>query len=126
MGSMRERQRSRWSGNQGLTVAALCAGLFLGGPAVAVDFLRGDANSDGVVSLADSEYLLRYMFRGGDAPACLRSGDVKADNGIDITDAYAIAIYLFRDGPPPPSPFPAPGPDDGAGLPCEAYGGGSP
>ena len=44
------------------------------------DFLRGDANDDRVVSVADSHFLFSFLFRSGDPAACLKALDAN-DNG---------------------------------------------
>ncbi|MGH9363489.1 MAG: hypothetical protein ACRD2T_16385, partial [Thermoanaerobaculia bacterium] len=49
--------------------AVAILGLFLGaaGPSKALDFLRGDANGDGAVTLADAHKVLAFLFRDGEA-----------------------------------------------------------
>lgn len=44
--------------------------LFAGAPVAAVDFLRGDANEDARVSIADAHFIFSFLFRGGSPPAC--------------------------------------------------------
>jgi len=96
------------------------------GSAGAVDFLRADVNSDGVVSLADSHYLFLSEFRGGAAPPCESAANANQDSKVNIADSIWILNYLFRSGPAPGDPFPSVGPGpEWEGLACESYGGGS-
>ena len=71
-------------------------------------FLRGDADSNGVVSpLLDSLSLLNWAFNGGAAPDCEDAAD--ADDGGTIsalTDSLALLQWGFGDQPPPPPPGP--------------------
>jgi hypothetical protein len=69
-------------------------------------FLRGDANHDGSVSLADTLYILEYLFEGGPILPCLASGDVENNDSVTISDSLYILAYLFEGGPAPASPFP--------------------
>jgi hypothetical protein len=100
----------------------LLAGARLG----AADFIRGDANGDGKVSLADAEYLDDYLFKGGCAPACVNSGDANDDGKISINDTVLLANYLVSGESPPAAPFPSAGadPTPDAELTCDSYGGG--
>jgi hypothetical protein len=94
---------------------------------LAVDFLRGDANSDGVLSLADAYFIYSHVFRDHAAPECREAGNANGDRKIDVADAIWIVNYLFRNGPASPEPFPLAGPGTELdALPCAAYGNGSP
>lgn len=125
---------------------AVCVGLvgIATVPAPGVDFIRGDANGDGKVSLADALFIYRYLFDRGPAPECLSAADANNSTGsegdtgdwsIDVADIAAIHSHLIR-GYVFPEPFPEPGPDptpdpvlDIVGMPprapCEVYGNGS-
>ncbi len=108
----------------GTTLVAL---LVLGGPASAQEFLRGDANSDRSVSIADADYVLKWLFLGHDAPDCLRSADADASSTVDLTDAIQVLNHLVLGGPTPCAPFPEPGVDDtNDALDCESWGDGTP
>jgi hypothetical protein len=72
---------------------------------------RGDANSDGLVDLGDSVWLLSWLFLGGPPPPCLKAGDTNDDGRLALDDALGLLMYRFQGGPPPASPFPACGPD---------------
>jgi hypothetical protein len=91
------------------------------------DFVRGDSNSDGQVSIADVFADLSYLFRGSPEPECLAAGDFDDDGDIEITDAAYAVVYLLQGGAPPPPPFPSAGPEltpDALG--CASYGHGAP
>ncbi len=64
--------------------------------------IRGDANCDGKIDIADIIYLINYLFIGGPPPLLLVQGDANADEIIDIGDVVYLINYLFIDGPPPP------------------------
>ncbi len=74
-------------------------------------FVRGDANSDGEVNIADAIAILGYLFLGNPAMACLDALDVADTGGIDIGGAVRILSYLFAQGQPPRPPFPGAGHD---------------
>ena len=79
---------------------------FIGPP-----FLRGDSNHDGAVSIADSIYLLGYLFNSGARPYCPDEADVNDDGALNIGDAIGILSYLFGGTSPPAFPFPSYGLD---------------
>ena len=92
-------------------------------------FVRGDANADGNVDIADPILGLNYSFLGGPAPTCLRAADSNGDgDAAGISDAVFTLTFSFLGGPPPPAPFPECGTaaDDGpscdAFLPCDEPG----
>lgn len=64
-------------------------------------YLRGDANSDGNVSLSDIVYLISYLFKFGSAPAPIQSGDANCDGKVSLSDIVYLIAYLFKQGPPP-------------------------
>lgn len=77
----------------------------------AADFIRGDANADGRLSIADFRLLVNRLFTAGPLPPCLDATDVDDDGKSDIADAVLVLEALFtRDGMIP-APFPAVGPD---------------
>ena len=83
-------------------------------------FVRGDANHDRELNIADASYLLNYLFREGEEPQCFDAADVNDDGGVDISDTTKLLFVLF-DGEKMPAPFPGEGidstPDD---LGCDA------
>jgi hypothetical protein len=70
------------------------------------DFVRGDANFDGVLDISDAVKLLHSQFTDGATLRCDDAGDANDDGEIDISDPIHILGYLFGEGPPPPDPFP--------------------
>ena len=93
--------------NQPVWVTELTEGGILAGP----QFLRGDVNMDWRYDLSDPISGLKYVFRGGYDPPCLRAADVNDDEKIDMSDSVYSLTYLFTGGFPPPEPFEAVGPD---------------
>jgi hypothetical protein len=65
------------------------------------DYIRGDANGDGVIDMADVIYLINYLFIGGPAPNPSWVGDANCDGKVDLADAVYIINYLLIGGPPP-------------------------
>ncbi len=64
-------------------------------------FVRGDANADGLVNIADAVYLINYLFVGGPPPLPLDAGDANSDGMLNIADVIYLVNYLFLGGPPP-------------------------
>jgi len=58
-------------------------------------FLRGDANADGVLSIADVTALLRFVFSLDGPPPCLDAADATDDGRLDIADAVWILRQLW-------------------------------
>jgi hypothetical protein len=87
----------------------------------AARFLRGDADADGALGLADAVALLERLFRGGPAPSCEKAADANDDGGVDMADPVSLLEHLFRGGPAPPPPHGGCGLDPSAdSLGCEA------
>ncbi|MFA6908299.1 MAG: CehA/McbA family metallohydrolase [Patescibacteria group bacterium] len=63
-----------------------------------LDVVCGDANGDGLISIADPVNLINYIFAGGPAPV---SGDPDHSGRIDIGDAVYLINYIFASGPAP-------------------------
>ncbi len=75
-------------------------------------FIRGDANDNGDITIADPIYLLSYLFAKGPEPPCMDAADSNDSGDLDLADAVRTLMYLFKDGTiPPPSPPGPPGPD---------------
>ncbi len=68
---------------------------------VGLSFVRGDANADGKVLLADIVYLVSYLFKQGPAPAQLSSADANFDGKANLADIVFLVSYLFKSGPSP-------------------------
>jgi len=65
------------------------------------EYIRGDANGDGVIDIADVVYLINYLFIDGPAPDPLWVGDANCDDVVNIADVVYLINYLFTGGPPP-------------------------
>jgi len=90
--------------------------------AVTTPFVRGDANADGAVNIADPIFCLMYQFAAGPPPGCIKAADVNDNGQTDIADPIFALNYLFASGPEPPPPFAACGADPTSdGLPCDVY-----
>jgi hypothetical protein len=81
------------------------------GPRPTWTFVRGDANADGTVNIADPIFILGYLFLGGEAPACDDAADSDDGGRIEITDAVRILNHLFLGTAAIPAPYPAEGDD---------------
>lgn len=96
---------------------------FTVGEVASVEFVRGDANTDGSVDISDAIYLLRHLFHGTPVTLnCPASADTDHNARLDLTDAVALVTYLFQGGKRPDAPFPSCGADPQPGsLPCDAF-----
>jgi hypothetical protein len=85
------------------------------------EFIRGDANNDGLVDDADATLIMEYALTGAPKPACMDAADAD-DNGIvDLSDATFL-LHYFNGGPTIPEPFPDCGPDPtNDTLTCDQY-----
>ncbi|MFN0057890.1 MAG: hypothetical protein ACKVX7_05470 [Planctomycetota bacterium] len=73
-------------------------------------FIRGDANNDAVLNIADPVSILLALFPSGGAgtgpiPTCIDACDANDDGDLDIADPVAVLNYLFASGPLLPEPF---------------------
>src|SRR2546427_695764 len=94
------------------TITSLAAALvMLGSRLNAADFIRGDANGDGKVSISDSKFLLNFLFRPGSEAGCLSALDTNGDRLIDISDAVTLLNAAYLGGPALLPPYPSPGPE---------------
>jgi hypothetical protein len=90
-----------------------------GGAGGEQEFVRGDADRDGRVTLMDPFFLLDALFAGIGEIRCGDAADVNDDGTLGISDATLLLEWIFGEGRPPPPPFPAPGRDptpDGLGC----------
>lgn len=76
-----------------------------------VTFLRGDANRNSGVDLADAIFTLAFLFSGGSVPSCPDAADVNDDGQINVADAISLLSYLFSGAQTPRFPFPSAGLD---------------
>ena len=89
--------------------------------AVDGEFVRGDANSEGVIDVSDAVTVIRHLFAGRTL-SCHDAADVNDDGEIDIADGVAALGFLIGTADPHPAPFPGCGTDDTEdGLTCEIY-----
>ncbi|MGQ9592721.1 MAG: hypothetical protein ACUVYA_20785, partial [Planctomycetota bacterium] len=73
-------------------------------------FLRGDADSNGKLTIGDPVKIIYSMFR--EEPIFCRDAlDADDDGEISVNDAISVIGYLFRHWAPPPAPFPEAGTD---------------
>jgi hypothetical protein len=86
-----------------------------GGVVAPGKFIRGDANDDRRVDIADGIWIILFLFYGGERKPCMAAADANDDGRRDIADALYIINYqlqpdaALRGGPlapPPPAPFP--------------------
>ncbi|MFN0058523.1 MAG: hypothetical protein ACKVX7_08705 [Planctomycetota bacterium] len=68
-------------------------------------FLRGDANSDSLMNIADVLFLLGTLFGGGPASTCVDAADANDDGTINIGDPLSVLNTLFLGTGPLPPPF---------------------
>ena len=61
---------------------------------------KGDANGDGLVTVADVFLLINFLFAAGPAPAGC-SGDANGDLEVTVADVFHLINFLFAAGPPP-------------------------
>ena len=76
------------------------------------DFLRGDVNSDGGVSISDVIMLRRALFDTGERIGCEDAADASDDESVDIVDIVIVMRDLFLTSGWTsliPAPFPDPG-----------------
>jgi hypothetical protein len=71
------------------------------------EFVRADANADGLINITDGIYVLNYLFLGGPTPTCLEAANSNGDALLNITDGIYVLNFLFLGGPEPPAPYPA-------------------
>jgi len=84
-------------------------------------FVRGEANGDGKVDVADAVAILGHLF-GGKNLECRSAADANDDGRLDIADAVSLLGYLFAAGEPPSEPFPSCGTDPTTDdLDCSEY-----
>lgn len=85
------------------------------------DFVRGDANGDGAINIADPVFNLAYQFQAGPAP-CVDALDTNDDGEVSVADPVYNLAYQFQFAPMPPVPFPTCGEDPTSDLlDCESF-----
>jgi streptogramin lyase len=69
-------------------------------------YVRGRANFDSRVDIADAIFTLLWIFFGETEPPCLDAADFNGDSAVDIADAIYLLLHLFFGNEPPPMPYP--------------------
>jgi hypothetical protein len=64
-------------------------------------FTCGDCNADGEIDVADTVFLMNYLFLGGSAPSPPEAGDADGSGEVDVGDVLFLINYLFIGGPAP-------------------------
>jgi hypothetical protein len=77
----------------------------------APEFIRGDANWDGIVDIGDVVMQLGVLFGCTAACSCPDVLDSNDDGNNDISDPIYLLMYLFSNGVVPPVPYPSCGAD---------------
>ena len=104
-----------FSEGDGITVSKFPMGME--GPS----FIRGDANADGKVNLADGVFVLNFLFAAGVPLDCKEASDANADATTNIADVVYILNFLFTGGDEPPAPFPECGTVGRAHIDCDGF-----
>jgi hypothetical protein len=97
----------------GSLTAAQSDGSIALSPVVTIDWIRGDANGDSHVNVADAIWIISELFVSGPASSCAIARDANGDSKYDIADPTYIVQYRFISGPMPSAPFPECGQVDG-------------
>lgn len=82
------------------------------------EFIRGDANDDGILNISDAVFTLSFLFIGDEQPECLTATDANDDGAANITDVILLLNFLFMGSDAPAAPFPEPGEDPTPDLGC--------
>ncbi len=69
-------------------------------------FLRGDANADGEIDVADAIFIAEHLFLTRRAPRCQKSADADDSGSLELLDAVDLLGYIFKGEAGPRSPFP--------------------
>jgi len=62
------------------------------------DYVLGDANGDGKVTITDAVYVVNYILGQPAADFCEEAADLNGDNNITITDAVMIVNIILGQG----------------------------
>lgn len=90
---------------------------------VCENFIRGDDDGDGELTISDPILSLCAQFADCDL-TCLDASDVDDNGEVNISDCIYSLEAQFASGPPPPPPFPQCGYDpveDGLGCTCHPH-----
>ena len=64
----------------------------------------GDADDNRDVNIIDISYLVRYIYKGGQAPKVNRAGDPNNSGSINLLDVAYLINYLYKEGANPYCP----------------------
>jgi hypothetical protein len=67
-------------------------------------FVRGDANQDSAINIADAIAILTYLFASAGSLPCMDAADLNDDETLNIADVVRLLMWLFADSSPPPPP----------------------
>jgi hypothetical protein len=68
-------------------------------------FIRGDANADGTIDIADAIFALNHLFLGSREPTCADTADANDNGEILLEDPILMINYQFMGGRAPNAPF---------------------
>lgn len=109
-------------GGQTRNPKVLVDGWIRGGGIGGANFIRGNANGDQRVNIADAIWIIEELFRSGPESTCHDAADANNDTLMNMVDAIYLLNYQFvMESPPPSAPFPNCGLDpegDDDGLDC--------
>jgi hypothetical protein len=71
---------------------------------ITAEYLRGDANQDGIINVGDIVYLVSYLYKNGPAPTPVWVGDCNCDEIVNVGDIVYLVSYLYKGGPAPGCP----------------------
>ena len=74
------------------------------------DFVRGDVNGDGRLTVSDATFILQYLY-GGRELTCPDAADLDDGGSVGLNDAMLLLRFLFTSGGVPPAPYPEAGQD---------------
>ena len=74
-------------------------------------FIRGDANRDSALNLADAVWILNELFSGGAPTTCQDAADANDDGSVNVSDPVSLLNHLFNGAPALPMPSEVPGDD---------------
>lgn len=66
--------------------------------------MRGDADNDTLITNADANFIIAFLFGAGPAPGCFDAADADDSGAIGIGDATLILAFVAGTGPAPPAP----------------------
>jgi len=61
----------------------------------------GDADNSGDITIGDANFIVNFIFQGGELPDCNDKADASGNNSVDIGDATYIVKFIFQGGSDP-------------------------